>query len=267
MGIGEKRGLPAMFLILFIASALFIFPASSYDTEDPAVYIIPSGVNVGPSNPLYGLKLAFEDLDETFTPSDSDRIIKQMENAELRIFEAQAELLDNNIRASEIALERYHEKVNQTIRTAYLLEGQGAGFSEGFIIAERQQQAFEDLISGFSDNRELLISYQNSIRLREIFDGSSAPAYDTIVPGTTATQVITRNTDNEVQKGDRERPGNALDKEHSSGTPTTAETPGQIASTRDTVTKTPATTSLPDDYTNDANTVYIRNSGYSGEAR
>ena len=190
-----------------------------------------------------------------------------MKNAELRISEAEAELLNNNTRASEIALERYREKVNQTIRTAFLLEGQGIGFSEGFFIAERQQQAFEELISGYSDNRELLISYENSVRLREIFEGSSAPVYDTIVPGTTATPAITRNADNEVQKGDKKGPGSALNEESSSGTPAPTGTPGQTASIRDTVTKTPATTSLQDDATNDANAVYVRNSGYSGEAR
>src|SRR5512137_2510208 len=49
--------------------------------------IEPYSGPIGADSPLYGLKIAMEDLDETFTFNDSQRVEKQIDHGRVRIAE------------------------------------------------------------------------------------------------------------------------------------------------------------------------------------
>lgn len=73
--------------------------------------IEPSEGGIGPDNPLYGLKLAFEAVDESFTFDRGAKLIKQVLHARERIAEAKAMLLANNSDAAEVAVNEYNIKI------------------------------------------------------------------------------------------------------------------------------------------------------------
>lgn len=57
-------------------------------TDDIASYSGP----IGADSPLYGLKLALEDVDESFTANETERVDKEMEHARLRLSEVRRSL-------------------------------------------------------------------------------------------------------------------------------------------------------------------------------
>ena len=76
-------------------------------TGDISEDIAPYNGTIGADSPLHGLKLAMEDLDETFTFDDARRVEKRLDHAQLRIAEFRQELDLNRTRAAERALEQY----------------------------------------------------------------------------------------------------------------------------------------------------------------
>ncbi|MBU4340083.1 MAG: hypothetical protein KKD46_04090, partial [Euryarchaeota archaeon] len=66
---------------------------------------------IGPGNALYGLKIAFENIGETFTFNASEKLGKQVANARHRINEARAALKRNDTEAANRALAEYKAKV------------------------------------------------------------------------------------------------------------------------------------------------------------
>ena len=83
-------------------------------TGDISEDIAPYNGTIGADSPLHGLKLAMEDLDETFTFDDARRVEKRLDHAQLRIAEFRQELDLNRTRAAERALEQYRQKLNLT---------------------------------------------------------------------------------------------------------------------------------------------------------
>ena len=61
-------------------------------TGDISDDIAPYNGPIGADSPLHGLKLAMEDLDETFTFNDTQRVEKRLDHAQLRIAEVRREL-------------------------------------------------------------------------------------------------------------------------------------------------------------------------------
>jgi len=76
--------------------------------------IQPYNGPIGPGSPLYGLKLAFEDMDESFTGNQTRKIDLEMEHAETRIAEARKELDDGRYDMAQEALDHYWQKMNLT---------------------------------------------------------------------------------------------------------------------------------------------------------
>jgi len=64
---------------------------TGYILDDIAPYNGP----IGAGSPLNGLKLAMEDLDETLTFNDTQRVEKRLDHARLRIAEVRRELNPN----------------------------------------------------------------------------------------------------------------------------------------------------------------------------
>lgn len=136
--------------------------------------IAPYNGPVGPGNSLYGLKLAFENLDESFTFNQSERLEKQISHADLRLAELKRELLENRTESADIALEQYRLKINQTDEVLEPVPVNGTGTSPAFdetglmhareMIA-KHQQVLGDLLQTHPNNTGLERAYENSREL------------------------------------------------------------------------------------------------------
>ena len=80
-------------------------------------HIKPFEGPIGADNPLYGLKVAMEDLDETFTFNGTQRVEKQVDHAQLRIAEVRRELALYRTALRDRVLELYWQKLNLTERS------------------------------------------------------------------------------------------------------------------------------------------------------
>ena len=92
----------------------------------PVDTIQPYNGPVGADNSLYGLKIAFENLDETFTFNQSERLEKEIDHSDLRLAELEGALAANRTDAAEQALDQYWQKLNQTGQTLGLFNGTGS---------------------------------------------------------------------------------------------------------------------------------------------
>ena len=134
---------------------------------------------IGPGNSLYGLKLAFEDLDESFTFNQSERLQKQIHHADLRLAELKRELSENKTNTAEIALEYYRLKINQTDDILEPVPANGTGpapeIDETGLLNAREmiakhQRVLGDLIQTHPNNTGLEHAYSNSVQLEQKFE-------------------------------------------------------------------------------------------------
>ena len=79
--------------------------------------IQPYNGPVGPDSSLYGLKIACENLDESFTFNQSERLEKEIDHSDLRLAELEEALAANRTDAADNALDQYWQKMNQTEQT------------------------------------------------------------------------------------------------------------------------------------------------------
>ena len=91
----------------------------------PVDTIQPYNGPVGADSSLYGLKIAFENLDEAFTFNQSERLEKEIDHSDLRLAELESALAANRTAAADQALDQYWQKLNQTERTLGLFNGTG----------------------------------------------------------------------------------------------------------------------------------------------
>src|SRR5574341_2142674 len=96
-------------LSILMAVAFTVSITSAQEIE--AEVIEPYNGSIGPGSALYGLKIAFENIGETFTFGDRAKLEVRIENARERIAEAKAELRRNDRDSAERALELYRAKV------------------------------------------------------------------------------------------------------------------------------------------------------------
>ncbi|MDD1693301.1 MAG: DUF5667 domain-containing protein [Methanoregula sp.] len=141
--------------------------------------IAPYTGPIDPGNSLYGLKIAFENLDESFTYNQSEKLGKQVSHADLRLAELKQELADNSTKAAEIALEQYWQKLNQTEEALLPFPRNDTGTmpatnDTGLLLARnmiiKHQQVLEDLLQSHPDNHGLARAYNNSIALEQKFE-------------------------------------------------------------------------------------------------
>ncbi|MDD1686602.1 DUF5667 domain-containing protein [Methanoregula sp.] len=152
-------------------------PAVSTGTQDGDNSSYSYGP-LGPGNALYGIRIAFENLDESFTFNQSEKLEKQVSHAGIRLAEVQNGLRDNVMGAADIALEQYWLKMNQTEAALEPMSLNGTGDLQGVndtglrhaqeMIA-RHQQVLEDLLQSHPDNKGLERAYNNSVELEQKF--------------------------------------------------------------------------------------------------
>ncbi len=125
--------------------------------------------SISPENALYGLKIALENLDESFTFNESEKLRKQLAHARLRISEAKAELKKNNSEAAEKAFERYREKTEETNISVHRFSSKDSGLEHAFEMIKKHQNVLENLSVLHPNVKGLERAYKNSLRLEAKF--------------------------------------------------------------------------------------------------
>ena len=150
------------------------------DTPDPMEFedLPPYDESIGADSPLYGLKLAWEDLDESFTTNESERVTKQMNHAQVRLSEAKRELAKNRTGTAEQALDLYWQKVNLTqMRLAYF-GSNATGLLHAQEMQAKHQIILENLMITHPGNPGLARAYNNSQRLGEKFEEKTMTRFE-----------------------------------------------------------------------------------------
>jgi hypothetical protein len=125
---------------------------------------------ISPGSPLYGLKIAFEDLDESFTTNETERFNKQLNNARLRLSEVRRELALNNTADADRALDLYWQKTNMTqLRLQTFAASNETGLLHAQEMVAKHQLVLANLLDTHPNNTGLMRAYNNSLALEEKF--------------------------------------------------------------------------------------------------
>ncbi len=154
-------------------------PAGNTGIDDD---IAPYNGPFGLGNPLYGLKIAFEDLDESFTFNETERLNKQMNNARLRLSEVKREFILNNTGAADQALDLYWQKVNLTqMRLNVLSSSNETGLLHAQEMVTKHQAVLEGLMLSHPNNTGLARAYNNSLALERKFEEKTRVRFERVI--------------------------------------------------------------------------------------
>jgi hypothetical protein len=142
-------------------------------TDDIQAYDGP----IGADSPLYGLKLALEDMDESFTADETERVDKQMNHARLRLSEVRRSLDLNQSDSAEQALNNYWLKMNLTNTTIAMWKSNAKGLLHAEEMIVKHQFVLENLLARHPNNTGLSRAYNNSLALEEKFAEKTAIKY------------------------------------------------------------------------------------------
>jgi len=165
--------------------------------EEIAPYTGP----IGAGNPLYGLKIAMEDLDETFTFNETLRVEKQLDHARLRIAEVRRELEINRTDTAQQALELYLQKVNLTGSSLAPYRSNASGLLHAQEMITKHQTVLEGLLLSHPNNTGLMRAYNNSVMLEKKFEQKTAVRLERIIEKNNRT--ILKAVRLEIQERDR----------------------------------------------------------------
>ena len=146
-------------------------------SEDIAPYDGP----IGPDSPLFGLKVAMENLDETFTFNDTQRVEKRIDHAQTRIAEVRRELELNQTGYAEQALELYWQKLNQTEISLVPLKSNATGLLHAQEQITRDQTVLANLLSLYPNSTGLARAYNNSLDLEHKFGEKTQMRFERFV--------------------------------------------------------------------------------------
>ena len=152
-------------------------PHTDVVSDDIAPYDGP----IGADSPLFGLKVAMEDLDETFTFNDTQRVEKQIDHARLRIAEVRRELELNRTKNAERALEMYWQKLNLTEGTLTRFGQNETGLLHAQEMIVRHQTVLANLLFLYPDNTNLAHAYNNNLELEQKFGEKTQMRFDRFV--------------------------------------------------------------------------------------
>jgi hypothetical protein len=158
-------------LVMFGLLSLCSIATAQEDTSGTVLTddIAPYNGPIGADSPLYGLKIALEDMDESFTTNETERVDKQMDHARLRLSEVRRSLELNQSDSAEQALNNYWLKMNLTNTTISQWGLNATGLLHAQEMVVRHQFVLEHLLETHPNNTGLQRAYNNSIRLEEKF--------------------------------------------------------------------------------------------------
>ena len=160
----------ALFLSIGAVSALDDDSTGAQGAYGVSDTIEPYNGPIGADSPLYGLKLAMEDLDETITFNDTRRVEKQLDHGRLRIAEVRRELQQNRGETAERALEQYKQKLNLTEGSLTPFTSNATGLLHAQEMIARHEEVLASLVLQFPNNTGLLRAYNNSLSLEQKFE-------------------------------------------------------------------------------------------------
>ncbi|HII99183.1 MAG TPA: hypothetical protein HA272_08040 [Methanoregula sp.] len=217
--------IPSIILAGIIALALLcMVTTATAGTAETGVQDSPDSIEfedlpliddpIGADNPLYGLKLAWEDLDESFTANESERVTKQMKHAQLRLSEVKVELAKNRTRTAEQALDLYWQKINLTqMRLAYF-GSNATGLLHAQEMHAKHQIVLENLMISHPGNPGLERAYNNSLGLEQKFEEKTQTRFDKGVGKNNNTIIrayrIGARTENPAGNGEGEQNANQV---------------------------------------------------------
>jgi Domain of unknown function (DUF5667) len=139
--------------------------------------------SIGADSSLYGLKIAFENLDDSLTFNQSERLAKEIDHADLRLAELKGALASNRTDAVDRALDQYRQNLNQTEGTIDWLNKTRSmppvngtrttpapidpALTNAQEMILRHQLVLENLLSAHTDNPGLARAYDNSRELEQ----------------------------------------------------------------------------------------------------
>jgi hypothetical protein len=127
----------------------------------------------GPDNVFYGLKLALENWDESFTLNATEKLDKKVAHSRLRIAEAKAELKKKNSEAAQNAFEHYKEKIKETEASISDISGNDSGILNAQKMIAKHQYVLEKLLESHPDNIGIQNAYNNSLELENKFENKT----------------------------------------------------------------------------------------------
>jgi hypothetical protein len=161
-------------------AAAEIAATGALDTPDAIEFedLPPYDESIGADSPLYGLKLAWEDLDESFTANESERITKQMNHAQVRLSEAKRELAQNRTDTAEQALDLYWQKVNLTQTRLAYFGSNATGLLHAQEMHAKHRIVLENLMITHPGNPGLARAYNNSLGLEQKFEEKTQTRFE-----------------------------------------------------------------------------------------
>ena len=140
---------------------------------------VPAGLSVqedsiGADNALYGLKIAMEDLDESFTFNQTERLEKRMNHANLRLTEVQRQLETNRTQYAGRALDLYQQKLNLTKNSLADIPSNATGLLHAQEMTAKHEQVLARLMLSHPNNTGLIRAHNNSLMLGQKFEEKNA---------------------------------------------------------------------------------------------
>jgi hypothetical protein len=172
-------------LLLALICSIGTAAAQDSSADHQGVDLVPDDIrpfegSIGADNPLHGLKIAMEDLDETFTFNDTQRLEKQVDHAQLRIAEFRRELELNRTGSAERVLELYRQKLNLTERSLSAFGPDEPGLLHAQEMISLHQAVLAGLLDSHPDVPGLTRAYNNSLSLGDRFSAKTAMKFTRI---------------------------------------------------------------------------------------
>ena len=163
---------------LLCLSGIAVAEDNTSVTDTSGIVIVddiqPYNGPIGADSPLYGLKIALEDMDESFTANETERVDKEMDHARLRLSEVRRSLELNQSESAQEALNNYWLKMNLTNSTISQWRSNATGLLHAQEMIVKHQLVLEHLLESHPNNKGLMRAYNNSLLLEDRFSEKTA---------------------------------------------------------------------------------------------
>lgn len=160
-------------LVLFgIILLIFSFNTGTAIAKDSNIIedIEPYNGGIGPGNPFYGLKIVMENLGESFTFNESQKLEIQIEHARNRIAEAKAELRNRNDDAANRAMDNFMQKIQAVDDRITGIDRNDTGLLNAQKETVKHRFVLEHLLEDHPNSTGLRRAFNNSLRLEDKFE-------------------------------------------------------------------------------------------------
>ncbi len=181
-------------LVLFgIILLIFSFNTGTAIAKDNSIIedIEPYNGGIGPGNPFYGLKIVIENLGESFTFNESQKLEIQLEHARNRIAEAKAELRDSNDDTANRAMDNFMEKIQAVDDRITGIDRNDTGLLNAQNETVKHRFVLEHLLDDHPNSSGLRRALNNSLRLEDKFESKTDRS---VIPVVSRDSVILRGT-------------------------------------------------------------------------